>query len=308
MPRHVRIATRASQLARWQAEQVAVLLESAHPGLSTELVPLSTRGDRIQDRPLSRVGGKGLFTKELERALLAGEADVAAHSMKDVPVSLPEGFVLAAALQREDPRDAFLSQHHADVAALPEGARVGTASLRRRAQLARHRPDLDIRMLRGNVNTRIARLEAGDFDAIILAAAGLKRLGWEARITALLEPELCLPAIGQGVIGLECRAGDTELIRLCAALNHAPTATCLEAERALNRRLHGGCDVPLAGYAVLEGETLWLRGLVAAPDGSALVRAEARGPAADPAGLGLAVAEDMLARGAGKILEALRHG
>lgn len=304
----LRIATRASELARWQAEHVASQLRAIHPDLQTELVPLTTRGDSIQDRALSQVGGKGLFTKELERALLADSADIAVHSMKDVPVELPADFMLPAVLERHDPRDAFISKHYTSVGELPQGARVGTASLRRQSQLKIQRPDLEIGLLRGNVQTRLGKLEAGQFDAIILAVAGLQRLGRGERITAFMSAEDSLPAIGQGVIGIECLKTARQVQQLCKPLNHAPTATCLEAERALNRRLHGGCDVPLAGFAQLsaDGSTLTLRGLVASIDGSAVARAEATGPAADPAAVGLQVAELLLQRGAGDILAALQ--
>ncbi|HET9680095.1 MAG TPA: hydroxymethylbilane synthase [Gammaproteobacteria bacterium] len=308
MSKPLRIATRASELARWQAEHVATRLRAAHPDLKTELVPLTTRGDTIQDRALSQVGGKGLFTKELERALLADSADIAVHSMKDVPVELPADFMLAAVLERHDPRDAFISTRFASIAELPQGARVGTASLRRQAQIKLRRPDIDIGLLRGNVQTRLGKLEACMFDAIILAAAGLQRLGWEERITAYMSVEESLPAIGQGALGIECLKTSKQTQALCAILNHSPSAICLEAERALNRRLHGGCDVPLAGFAQLDdaGTTLSLRGLVASPDGERVARASASGSAAEPEALGLQVADLLLAEGAGDILAALQ--
>lgn len=302
----IRIATRQSRLALWQAEHVARQLRALHSGLRTEMVPLTTRGDTIQDRPLSGAGGKGLFTKELELAILDGRADIAVHSMKDVPAQLPDGFSLAAVLPRADPRDAFVSVRYSGFENLPRGARVGTSSLRRQAQLLARRPDLDIGSLRGNVNTRLAKLDAGNYDAIILATAGLARLGLEARITAYLAPEICLPAIGQGVIGIECRTGDAHIHERVAGLNDADTQTCIRAERALNVRLQGGCEVPVAGFAVLEGTELYLRGLVGAPDGSTLVAAQGRGPADAPEALGTEVAERLLAQGAGRILAALQ--
>lgn len=300
----IRIATRQSALALWQAEDVAQRLQQAHPGLEVELIKMVTRGDKILDTPLAKIGGKGLFIKELEMGMLEGQADIAVHSMKDVPVDFPEGLFLSTILERADPRDAFVSKQYASLAELPEGAVVGTASLRRQCQILARYPGLKTEVLRGNVNTRLAKLDAGEFDAIILASAGLKRLGFDARITALLSPEESLPAIGQGAVGIECRKDDHELHALLAPLHHKDTATRLAAERALNARLQGGCQVPIAGYAELEGDEIWLRGLVGAPDGSAILRAEARGKQADAAAIGNAVAEDLLGQGADKILQA----
>jgi len=301
----LRIATRKSPLALWQAEHVAAVLRRIHPGLEVELAAMSTRGDKILDTPLAKIGGKGLFVKELEQGMMDGSADLAVHSMKDVPVELPEGLHLAVIMEREDPRDAFVSNNHADVGALPQGAVVGTASLRRECQLRERRPDLRIETLRGNVNTRLGRLDEGRFDAIILASAGLKRLGFEQRIRTILPPEQSLPSIGQGALGIECRSDDARVNELIAPLNDPDTAVCLTAERALNRRLEGGCQVPIAGYAVLEGEEVYLRGLVGEPDGSRVIRAEGRAPAAEAEVLGIRIAEELLANGAEPILQAL---
>lgn len=304
-PLPVRIATRKSALALWQAEHVAARLRAAHPGLSVGLLPLSTQGDRIQDAPLARIGGKGLFTKELEEALLDGRADLAVHSLKDVPVALPDGLALIATLTRADPRDAFVSVQHASLLELPPGARVGSSSLRRECQLRALRPDLEVLPLRGNVNTRLARLDAGEYEAILLAAAGLQRLGLGSRIRARLEPEHSLPAIGQGTLAIEARRDDARAAALVSSLHDAEAWTCARAERAMNARLHGGCQVPIAGYAVLEAGRLHLRGLVGHPDGRTVVRAAAHGPAGDPVALGTEVAERLLAGGAGEILAAL---
>ncbi|OGT91996.1 MAG: hydroxymethylbilane synthase [Gammaproteobacteria bacterium RIFOXYA12_FULL_61_12] len=301
----IRIATRKSPLALWQAEHVAGRLKSFHPGLVVELVGMSTQGDRILDTPLAKIGGKGLFVKELEQGMLEGQADLAVHSMKDVPVTLPEGLHLAVIMEREDPRDAFVSNRYKDVNQLPLGARVGTASLRRQLQLTAYRPDLEILSLRGNVNSRLAKLDAGQYDAIILASAGLKRLGFDKRIRSYMTPEQSLPAIGQGAIGIECRYGDERVNRLIAPLNHAETAICVTSERAMNRRLMGGCQVPIAGYAQMDGDGLRMRGLVGEVDGSEVIRAERRERPANAELLGLAVAEDLLSRGAGRILRAL---
>ena len=301
-PDTLRIATRKSALALWQAEHVAERLRQAHPGLRVELIGMVTRGDKILDSPLSKVGGKGLFVKELEQGLLAGRADLAVHSMKDVPVDFPDGLGLAAILAREDPRDAFVSSHYPQPDALPAGARVGTSSLRRQCQLAARYPGWDIRSLRGNVNSRLAKLDAGEYDAIILAAAGLKRLGLANRIADVLEPEFSLPAIGQGAIGVECRLDDASTRERVAALDDSPTRTRIAAERAFNARLQGGCQVPIAGYAILEGDRLWLRGLVGEPDGSRIVAGEIRGPATSAAALGATLADELLGRGAAAIL------
>jgi hydroxymethylbilane synthase len=306
MPEIIRIATRKSPLALWQAEHVAEELRRIHPGLGVEIVGMSTRGDKILDAPLAKVGGKGLFVKELEQGMLEGRADIAVHSMKDVPVDFPEGLHLPVILEREDPRDAFVSNRYARIGDLPEGARVGTSSLRRQCQLAERRPDLVIRPLRGNVNTRLGRLDAGELDAVILAAAGLVRLDFEGRIRGRLTPEESLPAIGQGAIGIECRADDERVNALIAPLHHADTADRVRAERAMNHRLMGGCQVPIAGHAILEGDEIFLRGLVGTPDGARVLRAEERGPRVEAEVLGTAVAEDLLARGADAILNALK--
>lgn len=303
--REIRIATRKSALALWQAEYVKARLEQAHPGLIVTLVPMVSRGDKLLDSPLSKIGGKGLFVKELETALLEQEADIAVHSMKDVPMDFPEGLGLFCICEREDPRDAFVSNTFASLDALPQGSIVGTSSLRRQAQLLARRPDLEIRFLRGNVNTRLAKLDAGEYDAIILAAAGLIRLGFEDRITDTISVDDSLPAGGQGAVGIECRTADHEIHALLAPLHHADTADRVSAERALNKHLNGGCQVPIACYAVLEGDQLWLRGLVGEPAGGALLNAEARAPRALAETLGVQVAEALLAQGAGDILKAV---
>lgn len=303
--REIRIATRKSALALWQAEYVKARLIEAHPGLLVTLVPMVSRGDKLLDSPLSKIGGKGLFVKELETALLENEADIAVHSMKDVPMDFPEGLGLFCICEREDPRDAFVSNTYGSLDALPPGSIVGTSSLRRQAQLLTRRPDLEIRFLRGNVNTRLAKLDAGEYDAIILAAAGLIRLGFEARITSAISVDDSLPAGGQGAVGIECRSADSEIHSLLAPLHHQDTATRVIAERALNKHLNGGCQVPIACYAVLEGEQLWLRGLVGDPSGGLLLSAEARAPRSDAEALGVQVAEDLLSQGANDILKAV---
>ena len=303
--REIRIATRKSALALWQAEYVKARLEQAHPALVVTLVPMVSRGDKLLDSPLSKIGGKGLFVKELETALLENEADIAVHSMKDVPMDFPEGLGLFCSCEREDPRDAFVSNTFASLDDLPQGSVVGTSSLRRQAQLLTRRPDLEIRFLRGNVNTRLAKLDAGEYDAIILAAAGLIRLGFEDRITSPISIEHSLPAGGQGAVGIECRSSDPEIHALLAPLHHADTAVRVTAERSLNKHLNGGCQVPIACYAVLEGEQVWLRGLVGDPGGGLLLSAEARGPQSAATELGVQVAEDLLAQGAGAILQAV---
>jgi len=305
MSREIRIATRKSALALWQAEYVKARLEASHPGLKVSLVPMVSRGDKLLDAPLAKIGGKGLFVKELETALMENEADIAVHSMKDVPMEFPEGLGLYCICEREDPRDAFVSNHFDDLDALPPGSVVGTSSLRRQAQLLARRPDLKIQFLRGNVNTRLAKLDAGEYDAIILAAAGLIRLGFGERIRSSISVDESLPAGGQGAVGIECRTTDSELHALLECLNHAPTATRVVAERALNKCLNGGCQVPIACYAVLEGDQLWLRGLVGQPDGTVLLRAEGRAPAADAEALGVQVAEALLDQGAEQILQAV---
>ena len=301
----LRIATRSSALAIWQAEYVQQRLEALHPGLRVELVRIKTRGDKILDTPLAKIGGKGLFVKELEEAMMDGRADIAVHSMKDVPMELPEGMTLAVICEREDPRDAFVSNHHDSLSALPEGARLGTSSLRRQCQVLASRPDLKVSSLRGNVQTRLGKLDAGNFDAIILAAAGLKRLDLAERIRSAIPPEQSLPAVGQGAVGIECRAEDAHTRALLAPLNDALTWDRVSAERAMNRRLEGGCQVPIAGYALENDGELWLRGLVASEDGVTVLRAEARAPRAEAAALGVAVAEALLEQGARRILDAL---
>ncbi|WQG59610.1 hydroxymethylbilane synthase [Pseudomonas sp. RTB3] len=301
--REIRIATRKSALALWQAEYVKARLEQFHPGLVVTLVPMVSRGDKLLDSPLSKIGGKGLFVKELETALLEHEADIAVHSMKDVPMDFPPSLGLFCICEREDPRDAFVSNTFSSLDQLPAGSIVGTSSLRRQAQLLSRRPDLEIRFLRGNVNTRLAKLDAGEYDAIILAAAGLIRLGFENRITSAISVDDSLPAGGQGAVGIECRSADTEIHALLAPLHHADTAVRVTAERALNKHLNGGCQVPIACYAVLEGENLWLRGLVGDPDGGLLLTAETRGPQREATALGIQVAEALLEKGAGAILQ-----
>jgi len=303
-----RIATRQSPLALWQAHYVQQRLMAAHPGLQVELVPMVTKGDIILDTPLAKVGGKGLFVKELELAMLENRADLAVHSMKDVPVAFPEGLGLVTICEREDPRDAFVSNHYNSLDELPQGAVVGTSSLRRQSQISERRPDLVIRSLRGNVGTRLSKLDAGEYDAIILATAGLKRLDLEARIRQPLPAEISLPAVGQGAVGIECRLDDHELIGLLQALNHDDTAVCVKAERAMNTRLEGGCQVPIGSFAVLEGDDLWLRGLVGAPDGSVMVRGERRGPRAEAEAMGISLAEELLGNGAREILHDVYQG
>ncbi|RMG30259.1 MAG: hydroxymethylbilane synthase [Gammaproteobacteria bacterium] len=303
----LRIATRRSALALWQAEHVRARLRERHPDLEVELVGLTTRGDRILDSPLAKIGGKGLFVKELEVALLEGRADLAVHSMKDVPAEFPPGLGLAAILAREDPRDAFVSRDHARLESLPEGAVVGTSSLRRQCQLKALRPDLDIRPLRGNVNTRLEKLDAGAFDAIVLACAGLRRLGFASRIRQELGPEVILPAIGQGAIGIEIRLDDARTRALVEPLADPDTTWCVTAERALNARLLGGCQVPIGGHAVITERRLHLHGLVGHPDGTEIVRGTVSGPPEAAEALGRALAEDLLARGADRLLAALEE-
>ncbi|HEX3912310.1 MAG TPA: hydroxymethylbilane synthase [Steroidobacteraceae bacterium] len=315
----LRIATRKSQLALWQAEHVASLLRAVHPALRIELVPLLTQGDRIQDRTLAAIGGKGLFIKELELAIEQQLADIAVHSMKDVPAELPAGLIIAAVLERADPRDALVTTSGiARLEDLPHGARVGTSSLRRQAQVRALRADLRIEPLRGNVDTRLRKLDAGTargdsdapgadrMDAIVLACAGLIRLGLESRISARLDPKVCLPAVTQGVIGIECRGSDARTLALLQALEHPPTRRCMDAERAFAARLGGSCQSPIAAYAELDGVRISLRGLVAEPDGSRLLRDELTGSAEHPALLGRQLAERILAAGAAPLLERLR--
>ncbi|MEG1210754.1 MAG: hydroxymethylbilane synthase [Leclercia sp.] len=304
----LRIATRQSPLALWQAHYVKQRLEACHVGLRVELVPMVTRGDVILDTPLAKVGGKGLFVKELELALLEDRADIAVHSMKDVPVDFPDGLGLVTICEREDPRDAFVSNHYDSLDALPQGSVVGTSSLRRQCQLAERRPDLIIRSLRGNVGTRLGKLDNGEYDAIILAVAGLKRLGLESRIRVALPAEQSLPAVGQGAVGIECRLDDKRTHELLAPLNHDETAIRVQAERAMNTRLEGGCQVPIGSYAELIDGELWLRALVGAPDGSQMVRGERRGKPQDAEQLGVSLAEELLNNGAREILADVYNG
>jgi hydroxymethylbilane synthase len=302
----LRIATRRSKLALWQAEHVAALLRAAHPDTPVELVPMSTQGDRVQDRALAEVGGKGLFVKELEVAMQEGRADIAVHSMKDVPSELPPGFCIAAALPRANPRDAFLSLRFARFADLPQGARVGTSSPRRQSQLRSARPDLSLELLRGNVDTRLRRLEEGSLDAILLACAGLERLGLGERITEVLDLDLSVPAVGQGVIGIECREDDSRARRLLAALHHEESFVRLSAERAFAQTLGGSCHSPIAAHASLEGGDLVLRGFIGAPDGSEAYRDSIRGKSGQAVELGRTLAHRMQAAGAGMLLDRLR--
>ncbi len=299
----LKIGTRRSQLALWQANHVRSRLLALQPDLEVELVEVTTQGDKILDTSLAKVGGKGLFIKELEQQLLDGTVDLAVHSLKDMTVDLPPALCLAATCEREDPRDALVSNNFTALAALPAGARVGTSSLRRECQLRASLPELEILGLRGNVNTRLAKLDAGEYDAIILATAGLKRLGFEDRIRARIDPKDSLPAVGQGAVCIECRADDEPVRSLVAQLNHTPTEQCTRAERAMNAALQGGCQVPIAGYATLESDELYLRGLVGKPDGSLVLHEELRGPANDPERLGSELADRLLARGAGAILD-----
>ena len=299
------IATRRSRLALWQAGHVKARLEAAHPGLAVALLPLSTRGDELLEERLDKVGGKGLFVKELEQAMVDARADLAVHSMKDVPAELPAGFTLGAILEREDARDALVSGAYADLAALPPGARVGTSSLRRAAQVAARYPHLQLLALRGNVETRLAKLDRGEYDAVLLAAAGLKRLGLEARIRRCLSVEESLPAPGQAAIGVECLAARAEVCALLAPLAHAPSAACVRAERAVSLALGGSCTIPLGAYAELSGTHLRLRALVAAADGTRMARAECDGAADDPEALGAQAARLLRAHGADEILAAI---
>ena len=301
----LRIATRKSPLAMWQAEYVKARLEALHQNLTVELIPMVTKGDIILDTPLAKVGGKGLFVKELEVAILENRADIAVHSMKDVPVEFPEGLGLEVICEREDPRDAFVSNTYRQIEELPPGAIVGTCSLRRQCQLSEARPDLKIMDLRGNVNTRLNKLDNKDYDAIILAAAGLKRLDMEYRIASYIEPEQSLPAVGQGAVGIECRIDDKRVKVLLAPLNHALTSDRVLAERAMNLALEGGCQVPIGSYALIDGDELWLRGLVGKPDGTEVIRAEIRGDRNNAHQLGLELAEKLLAQGAKEILAAV---
>ncbi|MDA8786713.1 hydroxymethylbilane synthase [Porticoccaceae bacterium] len=304
MTKIVRIATRKSPLALWQAEYVKAQLLHHNPGLQVELVAMSTRGDKLLDTPLAKVGGKGLFVKELELAMLEGRADIAVHSMKDVPMEFPAGLELAVICERETPLDAFVSNHHQSLDELPDGAVVGTSSLRRQCQVRANFPNLQIKELRGNVNTRLSKLDSGEYDAIILASAGLIRLDMAHRIASNLDSRLSLPAGGQGAVGIECRVDDPDIQRLLASLHHRDTASCVLAERAVNRHLQGGCQVPIACFAELdaEGQTIALRGLVGSVDGATILRASIQGDRDNAEQLGIQLAEQLLAAGAGEIL------
>lgn len=303
--RIIKIATRQSPLALWQAEYVAERIQQAHPGIKTELVKMVTQGDKILDAPLAKIGGKGLFVKELEQGMLDGVADIAVHSMKDVPVEFPEGLHLAVILPREDPLDAFVSNQYQSLADLPTNAKIGTSSLRRQCQIARLFPKAQILSLRGNVNTRLAKLDAGDYDAIILAAAGLKRLGFGGRITQRLESKVSLPAIGQGAVGIECRVDDMQINQLLAPLHDFDSTVRVRAERAMNARLNGGCQVPIAGFAELQNGQIFMRGLVGKPDGSIIYRAEKTGTIEQAEEIGRAIADELLDSGAGDVLREL---
>ncbi|AFI86770.1 hydroxymethylbilane synthase [Aggregatibacter actinomycetemcomitans] len=299
----LKIATRQSPLALWQANYVKDRLQQLYPDLNVELVPMVTKGDVILDSPLAKIGGKGLFVKELENALLNKEADIAVHSMKDVPMQFPEGLGLAVICKREDPRDAFVSNSYRTLAELPQGAVVGTSSLRRQCQLKKLRPDLEIRSLRGNVGTRLSKLDNGDYDAIILASAGLIRLGLAERIASFIDVEQSLPAAGQGAVGIECRTDDVAVQQLLAPLADAETTSCVLAERAMNHHLQGGCQVPIGGYAVLRDSELYLRALVGSVDGSTIIRAEGKSAVENADVLGVQIADQLLAQGADKILQ-----
>ena len=303
--RPIVIATRESPLALWQAEFIKAELEDLHPGLTVELLGMTTRGDQILDSPLSKIGGKGLFVKELETALLDGRADMAVHSMKDVPMHFPEGLGLAVICQREDPCDAFVSNKFKTLSEVAQGAVVGTSSLRRQCQLQEARPDLVIKSLRGNVNTRLRKMDEGEYDAIILASSGLKRLGMHDRIAEVISPEQSLPAVGQGALGIETRSDDQQIIELLEPLSHRISSNCVRAERAMNNRLNGGCQVPIAGYAVQADGEIYLRALVGSPDGKRILRAEGRAKVKEAEQLGEAIADALLAQGAGDILAAI---
>lgn len=303
MKKTLRIATRKSPLAMWQAEFVKAELEKIHPGLEIILLPMVTKGDKILDVPLAKIGGKGLFTKELEDRMMDGEADIAVHSMKDVPMELPEGFALGAILERHAPTDAFVSNQYETFDSLPQGAILGTSSLRRKAQLLAQRPDLDVRDLRGNVGTRLGKLDAGEYDAIVLATSGLMRLELNDRIRHEITPEVCLPAVTQGTLGIEFFAKDTETLEIIKVLNHAETEIRTIAERAMNHHLEGGCQVPIGVYAELDGDDLAMRGLVGALDGSEILTASIEGKATQAKELGVNLAKKLLDQGAKAILD-----
>ena len=301
----LKIATRQSPLALWQAEHIRSRLNALYPDLTVELVKFVTQGDKILDTPLAKIGGKGLFVKELEAALLDGRADLAVHSMKDVPMHLPEGLTLAVTCEREDPLDAFVSNNYQSFDELPQGAKVGTSSLRRKCQILQIRSDLEIIDLRGNVGTRLSKLDDGLYDAIILASAGLKRLGLADRIRHCLAPVLSLPAVGQGALGLECRADDMELLKIIQPLQHDETSICVRAERAFNAYLEGGCQVPIAGYATLNNQKLQIEGRVGSVDGKILLKQQLVGTSEDAEQLGEQLAQCLLEQGAGELLKAL---
>ena len=305
-PSKIRIASRESALALWQSEHIKAQLEALHPGLDVEIIGMTTKGDQILDVPLAKIGGKGLFVKELEQSMLEGNTDIAVHSMKDVPMHFPEGLELAAICKRESPFDAFVSNRYNSIDQLPEGAVVGTSSLRRQSQLSALRPDLVVKGLRGNVNTRLAKLDAGEYEAIILADSGLRRLGFHERIRQVISAEQSLPAVGQGALGIECRSNDSAIKELLAPLIDEETNYCVRAERAMNTRLEGGCQVPIAGFAELKGDTLSLRGLVAAVDGSKTLTAEGSISLTEKSAeeLGVEIAEQLLAQGADQLLQA----
>jgi hydroxymethylbilane synthase len=307
LPQRIVIASRESALAMWQARHVEARLAALYPRAEIRILGLTTEGDRRLDVSLAKIGGKGLFVKELEEALASERADIAVHSVKDLPMTLAREFALAAISEREDPRDAFVSNRFADLSGMPAGGRIGTSSLRRECQLRARNPALRIEPLRGNVTTRLRKLDEGQYEAVILAAAGLKRLGLENRITRLLTPSESLPAPGQGALGLQCLTRRSDLVELLAVLNHAATARCVGAERAFSRALSGSCNVPLGAYAETEGGNIRLRGFVAAPDGSRMVSGELKGAADDPEALGVTLAEGLKAQGAGEILAALQQ-
>lgn len=299
------IATRKSALALWQAEYVKAELEKLHPGLVVKLLKITSKGDKLLDSPLAKIGGKGLFVKELEQAIYRGEADIAVHSMKDVPMVFPEGLKLGPICPREKPFDAFVSNHYKNIDDLPEGALVGTSSLRRQSQILAYRPDLKVDWLRGNVNSRLGKLDDGMFDAIILAEAGLLRLNMPERIAQSLPDSICLPSCGQGAVGIELREDDSKTAELIKHLSDDETEITVAAERAMNTYLNGGCQVPIAGYAILNGDQLHLRGLVGSPDGKVLLKAECTGDRAQAKAIGERVAKDLLAQGAGELLAAI---
>lgn len=307
MMKTLKIATRQSPLAMWQAEHIRDRLEALHPHISVELVTFVTQGDKILDTPLAKIGGKGLFVKELEAALLDGRADLAVHSMKDVPMQLPKGLELAVICEREDPFDAFVSNQYEKFEDLPHGAKLGTSSLRRKCQVLKQRPDLEVIDLRGNVGTRLSKLDAGQYDAIILASSGLKRLGLHERIRHTLAPEISLPAVGQGALGLECRSDDQEVLDLILPLMHHETNVCVRAERAFNAYLEGGCQVPIAGYATLDEQTIQLEGRVGSPDGQTLLVQQVQGPEDQAEQIGVQLGKALLTLGAGDLLKALYH-